>query len=125
MIRSLGAVVLVLGLLLLLGGIAAPATETHRSVACVDSTYGAADGCVESTFETPNFGKGAMIGLGLMTVVVGGGMVAVGGDTDTSPTADRPSVQSPSNQQEGTLASRIEQQNDGADAPSSDENRPE
>lgn len=62
------------GLLLLFGGLAMPATQTHTSTTCVDTQYQVGNGCVQTNYSTPNFGRGVFIALGLALSI--GGTVA-------------------------------------------------
>lgn len=64
-------VIVVVGVLFLLGGLAMPSQQTQSATSCVDSNYDAADGCVETTYTVPNYGKSLSIVLGLIMVVGG------------------------------------------------------
>lgn len=70
--KYFGLVIAAFGVLLLLGGLAMPATQTQTSTTCIDSQYTPANGCIQTNYTTPNFGKGIFITLGLALTVAGG-----------------------------------------------------
>ena len=72
--NKIGLVIGGFGLLLLFGGLAMPATQTHTSTTCVDTQYQVGNGCVQTNYSTPNFGRGVFIALGLALSI--GGVVA-------------------------------------------------
>jgi len=67
-----GVAAIGIGLMILLFGIAMPATTTHNSRTCVDSTYEYGDGCVNAEYQTGNPAKIPFIIFGLMLTIVGG-----------------------------------------------------
>lgn len=79
--KLLGGVVLVVGLLVLLGGLAMPSTTTTTSTSCYDNPMGYGQDCVESTYETPNSSKGPTILFGLIGTVAGGWLLRRSGST--------------------------------------------
>lgn len=62
-----------IGLLILVSGLVMPTQQTQSATSCVDSEFDAADGCVETTFTVPNYGKSLAMGIGFVVVVVGVG----------------------------------------------------
>jgi len=71
--RSIGAIVVVLGLMVLLVGIGIDTTETATTCYETDYSWGVADssGCVETTYSNP-FPKFAAITSGIVLIVAGG-----------------------------------------------------
>jgi uncharacterized membrane protein len=63
----------VIGCLLLFIGISMPAQQTQSTTTCVDSTYGFADGCIESTYTVPNLDKPFLMIVGFVMTTVGVG----------------------------------------------------
>lgn len=61
-----------IGVLILLAGIAMPATQTQTSTTCVESQYEPASGCIQTNYTTPNYGRGIFIALGLALTIGGG-----------------------------------------------------
>ncbi|GAB7118147.1 hypothetical protein [Natrinema pallidum] len=68
----IGAVLVFIGVGILLLGVAAPSTSTQTSTTCYDSPTGYGQDCVQSSYETPNTGKGGMIGAGIFVAIIGG-----------------------------------------------------
>lgn len=101
-----GALVAVVGLFLLLGGLASPATQTHTSVTCIDSQYDPADGCVETTYQTPNFARGGLITLGLV-LGIGGLIFALNDDSPSSSRAPSTSGSTARDADSGTAGQPI------------------
>lgn len=83
--NRVGVLVAVVGLFFFLGGLASPATQTHTSTTCIDSQYDPADGCVETTYQTPNYARGGLITLGLV-LGIGGLVFAMKDDSPSSST---------------------------------------
>lgn len=73
--NKIGLVIGGFGLLLLFGGLAMPATQTHTSTTCVDTQYQVGNECVQTNYSTPNFGRGVFIALGL-ALSIGGGVAS-------------------------------------------------
>lgn len=67
-----GLLIASIGVLVLLAGIAMPATQTQTSTTCVESQYEPAGGCVQTNYTTPNYGRGVFIVLGLALTIGGG-----------------------------------------------------
>lgn len=72
--RTLGGILLAIGLLLLLVGIAMPSTTTTTSQTCYDDPMGYGQECIESTYETST-NKYPTLFFGFVMSVVGGALV--------------------------------------------------
>jgi hypothetical protein len=75
-----GGLILVFGIIILIAGIAMPATTTQTSTSCYDNPVGFGQECVETTYEAPNTGRGWLIGTGALVSVIGG-ILALSGDS--------------------------------------------
>lgn len=126
--NNAGALIAVIGLLLFLGGLASPATETHTSTSCIDSSYDPADGCVKTTYQTPNYARGALILSGL-TLGIGGSVFAL--KADSTPSTSTPSSSETRSQrqdshstgQSSMLYERIREQRETEEASDSKDRR--
>ncbi|MGB9987242.1 hypothetical protein [Salarchaeum japonicum] len=92
-VTALGGMVLLIGIIGLLIGIAMPATSTHTSETCVDSFTGYGQDCVTGSVTTANPMKGPAIGVGVLGIIGGIGIFAIGRDS-SSPPANRESQES-------------------------------
>lgn len=110
-----------IGLLLILGGVAMPATQTHTSTTCVDSSYDPADGCVQTEYTTPNYSKGAFIVFGIALAF--GGVFASSILSDEAPDnpfsnqvkQDQTIRDAPDNRESKGLQERIKEQRENED----------
>jgi hypothetical protein len=78
--------VLLIGIVGLLIGLAMPATSTHTSETCVDSFTGYGQDCVTGSVTTANPMKGPAIGVGVFGIIGGIGILAIGRDSLSPPT---------------------------------------
>lgn len=90
----LGSLIFVVGLLILLGGLAMPSTTTTTSTSCYDNPYSYGQDCVESTYETPNSSKGPAIIFGLVLTIAGGFVAKSGTSSDSRRTSQTSSSDS-------------------------------
>lgn len=72
--RTLGGLVLAVGLLMVLVGIAMPSTTTTTSQTCYDNPMGYGQECFESTYETST-NKYPILFFGFVLSIVGGAIV--------------------------------------------------
>ncbi|TKX51642.1 hypothetical protein EXE49_01785 [Halorubrum sp. ASP121] len=87
-LTALAGMVLLIGIVGLLIGLAMPATSTHTSETCVDSFTGYGQDCVTGSVTTANPMKGPAIGVGVLGIIGGIGILAIGRDS-SSPPANR------------------------------------
>ena len=85
-LTALGGVVLLIGIVGLLIALAMPATSTYTSEACVDSFTGYGQDCVTGSVTTANPMKGPAIGVGVLGIIGGIGILAIGRDSSSPPT---------------------------------------
>lgn len=92
-LRSVGLLVAVVGLLVLSAGLAMPATKTTTSTTCVNDPTGFGQDCFRGSVETPNPLRGPTVGLGLLALLGGGALAALGGSgSGRSPDPDADSA---------------------------------
>ncbi|UPV72866.1 hypothetical protein M0R89_09920 [Halorussus limi] len=80
--RTLGVGLVGLGVLLTLAGLAMPATRTETARTCYDSVVQYGQNCVETSYQAPT-GKGAVLGGGFASLLIGAVLWHVGRDTAT------------------------------------------
>lgn len=68
---GIGVILVVIGVVILLFGIAAPSTTTQSATTCYDDPTGFGQDCVRSSYEAPNTGKSGLIGAGIFMAIVG------------------------------------------------------
>lgn len=90
-------ILIVIGGFLLLSGLSMPSQETQSTESCVDSNYDLADGCVETTYSVPNYGKYLSVFLGF--IMVAGGF---GGLYSSSDSGDQTTIDSSITENSGT-----------------------
>lgn len=83
-LRMLGLIILLIGVVGLLVGIAMPTTSTHTSKTCVDSFTGYGKDCVTGSITTANPMKGPVIGTGVLGILGGIGILAMGSDSSSA-----------------------------------------
>lgn len=80
---NIGGVLLAIGVLILLIGIATPATTTQTSTTCYNEPLGYGQECIETTYEAPNASRGGLIGMGIFVSIIGI-VISRSSSTDTS-----------------------------------------
>lgn len=78
-IRTIGGILVVIGALVLVFGLAMSATSTFTSETCVDSPTGFGQECMSGSVTTANPLKGTVTGTGLLVLLGGIGVIMVGG----------------------------------------------
>lgn len=66
------AILTVVGIVILLLGLAMPATETRTAESCVNSPYSYGQDCVQTSYEVANPARGPAIGIGFFLTIIGG-----------------------------------------------------
>lgn len=108
----IGAVLVFLGVGILLLGVAAPSTSTQTATTCYDSPTGYGQDCVQSSYETPNTGKGGMIGAGIFIAIIGGVLtMANSASTEHSRPSSQEGIQSLKDQIQERQSKREQQEN--------------
>lgn len=116
-----------IGVFILLIGFAMPATTTQTSTTCIDDPFGYGQDCIQSTYETPNSGRFGIIGLGIMTFIVG--IISYSSDLSAAVASPTDSVRSDQSQSSGqsssqesqSLKEQLQDYNSGEDSESTDE----
>lgn len=84
-INAIGVGIAVIGIVVLLIGLAMPATSTHTSQTCIDDPRGFGQDCVSGAVETPNPLKGPVTIVGFLALIGGIGLSLAGGDDARRP----------------------------------------
>lgn len=79
-INAIGVGIAVIGIVVLLIGLAMPATSTHTSQTCIDDPRGFGQDCVSGAVETPNPLKGPVTIVGFLALIGGIGLSLADGD---------------------------------------------
>lgn len=127
-LRAIGGVLVLVGVVVLLAGLAMSATSTQTGQTCVDDPSGFGQECVRGSVTTPNPLRGPTIGAGLLAVFGGVAVVLLGrGDDDpngetatTGETGDGSFADKLRERQTGADDARPSPSGDGADAESGD-----
>lgn len=108
-----------LGVFLLLGGLAMPATTTEQTRTCIDTSYGVND-CIRSSYESPNTVKFPLIVAGISLILVGGFLSKRQSEQDSGQPApvqpaDNPQPSGKTTSGETTLVESIEERKSSSD----------
>lgn len=71
----IGGIILIVGILILLVGVATPMTTQQTSNTCYNDPLGYGQNCVETTYDSPNTGKTSIILFGVITTTAGGALM--------------------------------------------------
>lgn len=107
--RSHAKVLLAIGVLVLLMGVAMPSTETNTSRSCVNDPYGYGETCSQSTYEVPNSEKGPTIFFGIILSLIGGVSLMNGASNSSSANADGNKNSDRKSSQSNTLVEQVEE----------------
>ncbi len=111
-VRTIGGVIIIIGIAILLIGSAIPATSTHTSETCVDSPMGYGQDCFRGSVTTANPMKGIMIGTGIFTIIGGVGVALLSGN-ESSIQQENKYTQ---NQDEDSFADKIQKHQDNTES---------
>jgi uncharacterized membrane protein len=105
-----GWVLVVLGIFILLFGVAAPSTTTQTTTTCYDDPTGYGQDCVRSSYDVPNTGKSSIIGIGIFATIIGG-FLAYSESTNEERSKKDPLS---SSAKTGTLSEKIHERQEGS-----------
>ena len=71
----IGLMIFIIGVFLLLAGVAAPMTTQQTSTTCYNGPLGYGQECVETTYNSPNTGKISILIFGILTTTAGGALI--------------------------------------------------
>lgn len=117
-IKAIGSTIAVIGFVVLLIGLAMPATSTHTSETCVDGPTGFGQECVSGSVTTPNPFKGPLMGIGFLALLGGGGIILL------STTDQGSSAPSGRTAQGGDFADKLTERQSDSEKPLDKETHP-
>lgn len=114
---AIGGFIALVGIVVLLAGVAMPTTSTHTSEACIDDPTGFGQECVSGSVTTPNPLRRPMIGIGFVSLIGGIGISLMSGSEASNQQIERAS-ESVAN---GSFADKLRaQQGESDTTPTSD-----
>lgn len=119
-LTALGGIVLVIGIIGLLIGLAMPETSTHTSETCVDSFTGYGQNCVTGSVTTANPLRAPAIGVGMLGIFSGIGILIIGRNSSLIETN-----QEIQNNEQGEFAEKLRDYQENSDNTWNDNDRNE